>query len=211
MLNLIESVRSPYEDRLNEVLATTDTLLYRRGNFSGTFDQIIVDALREVQGADIALSPGFRWGTTLLPGDSITMEQLMDQTAITYAKSTLAEMTGTDIHALLEDIADNLFNPDPYYQMGGDMVRVGGLSYTIDPGAPMGQRISGLQFKNKPLDPNRRYRVAGWASVRPQPDKSPDIWQVVGDYLRDRKHIDQVAVNMPHVKGVANNPGWIRQ
>ena len=211
MLNLIESVRSPYEDRLNEVLATTDTLLYRRGNFSGTFDQIIVDALREVQGADIALSPGFRWGTTLLPGDSITMEQLMDQTAITYAKSTLAEMTGTDIHALLEDIADNLFNPDPYYQMGGDMVRVGGLSYTIDPGAPMGQRISGLQFKNKPLDPNRRYRVAGWASVRPQPDQSPDIWQVVGDYLRDRKHIDQVAVNMPHVKGVTNNPGWIRQ
>ena len=211
MLNLIESVRSPYEDRLNEVLATTDTLLYRRGNISGTFDQIIVDALREVQGADIALSPGFRWGTTLLPGDSITMEQLMDQTAITYAKSTLAEMTGTDIHALLEDIADNLFNPDPYYQMGGDMVRVGGLSYTIDPGAPMGQRISGLQFKNKPLDPNRRYRVAGWASVRPQPDQSPDIWQVVGDYLRDRKHIDQVAVNMPHVKGVANNPGWIRQ
>ena len=211
MLNLIESVRSPYEDRLNEVLATTDTLLYRRGNFSGTFDQIIVDALREVQGADIALSPGFRWGTTLLPGDSITMEQLMDQTAITYAKSTLAEMTGTDIHALLEDIADNLFNPDPYYQMGGDMVRVGGLSYTIDPGAPMGQRISGLQFKNKPLDPNRRYRVAGWASVRPQPDQSPDIWQVVGDYLRDRKHIDQVAVNLPHVKGVTNNPGWIRQ
>ena len=211
MASLIEAVRSPYEDRLNEVLATTDTLLYRRGNFSGTFDQIIVDALREVQGADIALSPGFRWGTTLLPGDSITMEQLMDQTAITYAKSTLAEMTGSDIHALLEDIADNLFNPDPYYQMGGDMVRVGGLSYTIDPSVPMGQRISELQFKNKPLDPNRRYRVAGWASVRPQPDESPDIWQVVGDYLRDRKRIDQVAVNMPHVKGVTNNPGWIRQ
>ena len=211
MLSLIEAVRLPYKDRLNEVLATTDTLLYRRGNFSGTFDQIIVDALRDVQGADIALSPGFRWGTTLLPGDTITMEQLMDQTAITYAKSTLAEMTGTDIHALLEDIADNLFNPDPYYQMGGDMVRIGGLSYTIDPSAPMGRRISELQFKNKPLDPNRRYRVAGWASVRPQPDESPDIWQVVGDYLRDRKHIGHVAVNMPHVKGVTNNPGWIRQ
>ncbi|MEE2803072.1 MAG: thiosulfohydrolase SoxB [Pseudomonadota bacterium] len=208
MVKLIEDQRAPYTARLAEELATTDTLLYRRGNFSGPFDQLIVDALMAVRGADIAFSPGFRWGTTLLPGDVITMERLLDQTAITYAKVTLSDMTGASIHALLEDIADNLFNPDPYYQMGGDMVRIGGLSYTIDPAAPMGQRISELHFKGKPISLNRRYRVAGWASVLPQSEALPDIWEVVGEYLRDKKLIGRLAVNMPHVKGIKANPGF---
>ena len=203
----IETVRAPYKDQLERVLATTESTLYRRGNFSGTFDQVIVDAMLEVRGADIAFSPGFRWGTSLLPGDSITSEYLMGQTAITYAKSTLNEMTGETIKLILEDIADNLFNPDPYYQMGGDMVRVGGLRYAIDPTAPIGSRLSDLEFQGKPLDPAKNYRVAGWASVNPQPDDLPDIWDVVSEYLIDQKAIREVVPNVPHIKGVMGNPG----
>ena len=146
----METVREPFKQQLEADLATTETTLYRRGNFIGTFDQVIVDALMEVRGADIAFSPGFRWGTSVLPGDPITVEHLMDQTGITYAKSTLTEMTGERIKLVLEDIADNLFNPDPYYQMGGDMVRVGGLRYAIDPGAPLGKRVSDLELNGKP-------------------------------------------------------------
>ena len=203
----IETVRAPYKDQLERVLATTESTLYRRGNFSGTFDQVIVDAMLEVRGADIAFSPGFRWGTSLLPGDSITSEYLMGQTAITYAKSTLNEMTGETIKLILEAIADNLFNPDPYYQMGGDMVRVGGLRYAIDPTAPIGSRLSDLEFQGKPLDPAKNYRVAGWASVNPQPDDLPDIWDVVSEYLIDQKAIREVVPNVPHIKGVTGNPG----
>ncbi|MED5408702.1 MAG: 5'-nucleotidase C-terminal domain-containing protein, partial [Pseudomonadota bacterium] len=203
----IETVRAPYKEQLERVLATTESTLYRRGNFSGTFDQVIVDAMLEVRGADIAFSPGFRWGTSLLPGDSITSEYLMGQTAITYAKSTLNEMTGETIKRILEDIADNLFNPDPYYQMGGDMVRVGGLRYAIDPTAPIGSRLSDLEFQGKPLDPAKNYRVAGWASVNPQPDDLPDIWDVVSEYLVDQKVIREVVPNVPHIKGVTGNPG----
>ena len=203
----IETVRAPYKDQLERVLATTESTLYRRGNFSGTFDQVIVDAMLEVRGADIAFSPGFRWGTSLLPGDSITSEYLMGQTAITYAKSTLNEMTGETIKLILEDIADNLFNPDPYYQMGGDMVRVGGLRYAIDPTAPIGSRLSDLEFQGKPLDAAKNYRVAGWASVNPQPDNLPDIWDVVSEYLIDQKAIREVVPNVPHIKGVTGNPG----
>ena len=203
----IETVRAPYKDQLERVLATTESTLYRRGNFSGTFDQVIVDAMLEVRGADIAFSPGFRWGTSLLPGDSITSEYLMGQTAITYAKSTLNEMTGETIKLILEDIADNLFNPDPYYQMGGDMVRVGGLRYAIDPTAPIGSRLSDLEFLGKPLDAAKSYRVAGWASVNPQPDDLPDIWDVVSEYLIDQKAIREVVPNVPHIKGVTGNPG----
>lgn len=203
----IDAVRAPYKDQLEQVLATTESTLYRRGNFSGTFDQVIVDAMLEVRGADIAFSPGFRWGTSLLPGDSITSEYLMGQTAITYAKSTLNEMTGETIKRILEDIADNLFNPDPYYQMGGDMVRVGGLRYAIDPTAPIGSRLSDLEFQGKPLDPAKNYRVAGWASVNPQPDDLPDIWDVVSEYLVDQKVIREVVPNVPHIKGVTGNPG----
>ena len=123
----------PTRSKLNEKLAVTEDLLYRRGNFNGTFDQLILDALMEVKGADAAFSPGFRWGTTLLPGEDITMERLMDQTAITYPSTTLTNMTGETIKSIMEDVCDNLFNADPYYQQGGDMVRVGGIQYTVDP------------------------------------------------------------------------------
>jgi len=207
MAAYIDRVRTPYIDKLNEALAVTETTLYRRGNFSGTFDQLIVDAMMEVRDAEIAFSPGFRWGTSVLPGDPITMERLMDQTAITYGKSTLNEMTGENIKLILEDITDNLFNPDPYYQMGGDMVRVGGLRFTLDPGKKIGERLSDLELNEKPLDPSKTYRVAGWASVNPQPQELPDIWEVVAQYLRDKKTIDDVTPNHPSLKGVENNPG----
>ena len=209
MASFIETVREPFKQQLETVLATTETTLYRRGNFIGTFDQVIVDALMSVRGADIAFSPGFRWGTSLLPGDAITVEHVMDQTGITYAKSTLNEMTGEMIKLVLEDIADNLFNPDPYYQMGGDMVRVGGLRYAIDPLAPIGERLSDLELNGKPIDPARTYKVAGWASVNPQPDELPDIWDVVAEYLRDQKVIRDVTPNIPKVKGIAANPGFV--
>ena len=210
MAAYVDSVRAPFVDQLTRVVATTEVTLYRRGNFGGTFDQVILDALLSVRGADIAFSPGFRWGTSLLPGDSITYEHVMDQTAITYAKSTLNEMTGEMIHQLLEGIADNLFNSDPYYQMGGDMVRVGGLTYTIDPAATIGRRISQLECAGKPLDAAKTYRVAGWASVNPQPDELPDIWDVVSEYLVDTRVVRDVALNLPRVKGVDRNPGVIK-
>ncbi len=209
MTAYIDKVRAPYTDQLSEVLATTDTTLYRRGNFIGTFDQVIVDAMMAVQDAEIAFSPGFRWGTSVLPGDPITMERLMDQTAITYAKSTLNEMTGENIKLILEDIADNLFNPDPYYQMGGDMVRIGGLRYTIDPTKKIGNRLSNLELNGKPIDAAKTYRVAGWASVNPQPDELPDIWETVAEYLRDKKTISGVSANIPVVKGIEGNPGFV--
>jgi len=209
MTAYIEGVREPFKQQLETVLAKTETTLYRRGNFIGTFDQVIVDALMAVRGADLAFSPGFRWGTSLLPGDDITVERVMDQTGITYAKSTLNEMTGENIKLVLEDIADNLFNPDPYYQMGGDMVRVGGLRYAIDPSRPMGDRLSALELNGKPLDPSKTYKVAGWASVNPQPDELPDIWDVVAEYLRDQKVIRDVVANVPNVKGIETNPGFV--
>jgi sulfur-oxidizing protein SoxB len=209
MLGYIEGVREPFKQQLETVLAKTETTLYRRGNFIGTFDQVIVDALMAVRGADIAFSPGFRWGTSLLPGDDITVERVMDQTGITYAKSTLNEMTGENIKLVLEDIADNLFNADPYYQMGGDMVRVGGLRYAINPSAPIGERLSDLELNGKPIDPSKTYKVAGWASVNPQPDDLPDIWDVVAEYLRDQKVIRDVVANVPKVKGIETNPGFV--
>ncbi|KAA3631163.1 MAG: thiosulfohydrolase SoxB [Proteobacteria bacterium] len=208
MSSLIEKVRAPYLDKLGEELAVTDVTLYRRGNFIGTFDQVIVDALMSVRDAEIAFSPGFRWGTSLLPGDPITFERLMDQTAITYPKSTLTEMNGQMIKDVLEDIANNLFNPDPYLQMGGDMVRIGGLTYTIDPSRTIGERLSNLELNGKPIEANKTYKVAGWASVQPQPDDLPDIWDVVAEYLRDKKVIDKVEPNVPTVKGFENNPGF---
>ena len=209
MAAYIDGVRAPFVDQLSQIIASTEVTLYRRGNFGGTFDRVILDAMLKVRGADIAFSPGFRWGTSLLPGDSITYEDVMNQTAITYAKSTLNEMTGEMIHQLLEGIADNLFNSDPYYQMGGDMVRVGGLTYTIDPAATIGHRISQLEISGKPLDAAKVYRVAGWASVNPQPDELPNIWDVVSEYLEDTKVIRDVASNLPRVIGINNNPGII--
>jgi len=207
MAAFIDKVRAPYKSKLEEKLAVTESLLYRRGNFNGTFDQLICDALMEVQGAEIAFSPGFRWGTTLLPGDAITMENVLDQTAITYSKGTLNELTGEQIKAVLEDIGDNLFNPDPYYQQGGDMVRVGGLQYSIDINAQMGKRISDMTLKGKPIDPRKKYTVAGWASVQPQPELAKDIWDIVAEYLRAKKTVRIAGANTPKLKGAENNPG----
>jgi sulfur-oxidizing protein SoxB len=207
MAAYIEKVRAPYKKQLEEKLAVTDSLLYRRGNFNGSFDQLIVDAMLAVKGADIAFSPGFRWGTTLLPGDTITMENLMDQTAITYPVSTLTDRTGEEIKAIMEDVADNLFNKDPYYQQGGDMVRIGGLKYTIDPTQDIGKRISDMELNGKPLDPKKTYKVAGWASIQPQDGGTP-IWDVVAQYLRDKKTVKISAVNTPKIKGVDGNGGY---
>lgn len=206
MADYIKKVRAPFEAKLNEKLAVTEELLYRRGNFNGTFDQIIVDALREVKGADIAFSPGFRWGTTLLPGDVITMERLMDQTAITYAATTLNELTGAQIKEIMEDVCDNLFNPDPYYQQGGDMVRVGGMTYSVKPNGKAGQRISDMRVNGKPLDPNKKYLVAGWASVQEGVTGRP-VWDVVAEYLRSVKVIKKVKLNRPKIIGLGSNPG----
>ena len=203
----VEKVRAPYKDQLAEKLAVTDELLYRRGNFNGTFDQLICDALMDVQGAQIAFSPGFRWGVSVMPGEAITFEHVMTQTAITYPTVTLNNMPGTRIKEILEDVADNLFNVDPYYQQGGDMVRVGGLKYTIDPAASMGSRISDMQLDGKPLDPDKEYSVAGWASVA-QPLEGRPVWDVVAEYLRDKKTIEHINLNEPLIKGAKGNPGF---
>jgi S-sulfosulfanyl-L-cysteine sulfohydrolase len=206
MAAYIDKVRAPYQDKLSEELAVTDELLYRRGNFNGTFDQLICDALMDVQGAEIAFSPGFRWGVSVMPGEAITFDHVMTQTAITYPSVTLNNMSGTRIKEILEDVADNLFNKDPYYQQGGDMVRVGGLKYSIDPGATIGSRISDMELDGKPLDANKEYAVAGWASVAQELDGTP-VWDVVAEYLRDKKTISKIALNEPVLKGVAGNPG----
>jgi len=206
MASLIKKVRAPYEAKLNEKLAVTEDTLYRRGNFNGTFDQLILDALMEVKGADMAFSPGFRWGTTLLPGDTITMERLMDQTAITYPASTLTAMPGENIKAIMEDVCDNLFNPDPYYQQGGDMVRVGGLQYTCSPNQKIGKRISNMTINGKPVSPNKTYMVAGWAPVTEGVTGVP-IWDVVATYLRDKKTIKPRKLNVPKLVGYDKNPG----
>ncbi|MEK7261645.1 MAG: 5'-nucleotidase C-terminal domain-containing protein, partial [Pseudomonadota bacterium] len=209
MADYITKVRAPYKQKLEEKLAVSESLLYRRGNFNGTIDQMIVDALLEVQDAEIALSPGFRWGTTLLPGDTITMEHVMDQTAITYGTATLNEISGADIKVILEDIADNLYNPDPYYQQGGDMVRVGGLTYTLDLNAAHGKRISDLEVRGKKLDADKTYKVAGWASVQPQPDGKKQIWDIMTEYLRSKKTVRVGRPYVPKLKGkdATNNPG----
>ncbi len=198
--------RAPFEARLGEKLAVTEGLLYRRGNFNGTVDQVILDALMAVQDAEIAFSPGFRWGTTLLPGEAFTMEHLMDLTAITYPYATVNALTGEMIKTILEDVCDNLFNPDPYYQQGGDMVRVGGLTYTCTPEATMGKRITDMRLAGKPLEAGRKYKVAGWAPVA-EGAKGPPVWEPVAAYLRDRKTIAPPRLNLPRLKGVAGNPG----
>jgi S-sulfosulfanyl-L-cysteine sulfohydrolase len=210
MQALIDSVRAPYLDKLNEKLATTDGLLYRRGNFNGSFDQLILDALMQAKDAEIAFSPGFRWGTSLLPGQDILMEHVLDQTAITYPWTTLTEMRGDQIKTILEDVADNLFNPDPYYQQGGDMVRVAGLHYSLTPSAAMGQRIGDMRLKGQLIDPSKTYKVAGWAPVSEAARESgPPIWDVVADYLRSAKTVKPIRPAMPTLKGVSGNPGLV--
>jgi sulfur-oxidizing protein SoxB len=206
MASYIDSVRKPHLAKLEEKLAVTEGLLFRRGNFNGTFDQLILDALLAVKGAEIGFSPGFRWGTSLLPGDAITFEHVMDQTAITYPTSTLNELSGEQIKVILEDVCDNLFNPDPFLQQGGDMVRVGGMTYVCNPNAEMGKRISDMRLAGKPLEATRKYKVAGWAPVAEGAQGEP-IWDVVTQYLRDKKTIAPITPNVPRLVGVEGNLG----
>jgi len=205
----IKRARAPYEAKLNEKLAVTEGLLYRRGNFNGAFDQLLLDGLMAVKDAEIAFSPGFRWGTSLLPGQPILMEHLLDQTAITYPYTTVTAMTGETIKTILEDVCDNLFNPDPYYQQGGDMVRVGGLRYTCEPAAKMGGRIGDMTLNGKPLEAARTYKVASWAPVSEAAKHAggEPIWDVMAKYLREQKVIKPRKLNLPKLKGVDGNPG----
>jgi sulfur-oxidizing protein SoxB len=182
MAALIERIRAPHVERLGEALAVSDTLLYRRGNFNGTFDEILLDALRQHYDAEVAFSPGVRWGISVLPGDPITLEDVYSHTALTYPNSWSREMTGAEIKAVMEDVADNLFNKDPYYRQGGDMVRVGGVSYTITPERGAGQRISELAIGGVPMDPDKRYKAAGWASMMEV--DGPPIFDLVAAHLR---------------------------
>jgi len=206
MSALIQSIRAPYLDQLTKKLASTDGLLYRRGNFNGSFDQLICDALIDVKGADIAFSPGFRWGTTLLPGDDITLEDVMNQVAITYPATTLTEMKGDYIKLVLEDVADNIFNADPYYQQGGDMVRVGGMDYTIDPTAQAGSRITNMMLNGKAIEASKSYKVAGWAPVAPGVEGTP-IWDVVSEWLLAKGTVPLIEAKQPVIKGITDNLG----
>src|SRR5690554_458515 len=204
----IDTVREPFLEQLTEPLAVSEGLLYRRGSFNGSWDQLILDALRSELDTEIAFSPGFRWGPSLLPGETITMEDLMDQTAITYPWTTVTEMNGEQIKTVLEDVCDNLFNPDPYYQQGGDMVRVGGMHYVCDPQATMGNRIRDMRLGDRPIEADKIYRVAGWAPVSEAArEAGPPVWDVVADHLRSRKVVRQLEINLPQLKGMGGNPG----
>ncbi|HEC05212.1 MAG TPA: thiosulfohydrolase SoxB, partial [Thiolapillus brandeum] len=207
MQTYIDKVRAPYKDKLEKKLAVAGETLYRRGNFNGTFDQIICDALNKVNDAQISLSPGFRWGTTVLPGQDITMDHVMDQTCITYPETYRREMTGEEIKAILEDVADNLFNTDPYYQQGGDMVRVGGLDYVCEPGQTMGKRVTNMTLDNgTKIEANKKYMVSGWATVGSKSPGRP-IWDVVADYLKEQGTVKIKKLNTPKLVGVKGNPG----
>ncbi len=210
MQALVKTKRAPFEEKLNEKLAVSEGLLYRRGNFNGSFDQLILNALLEEKNAEIALSPGFRWGTTILPGEAIRMENVLDQTAITYPWTTVTEMTGAQVKGVLEDVCDNLFNADPYYQQGGDMVRVGGMTYSCDPTATIGKRIGDMALNGKPVDANRTYKVAGWAPVAEAARDAggEPIWDLVARNLRGKKNVKAPVLNMPTLKNVDGNPGW---
>jgi sulfur-oxidizing protein SoxB len=188
MAATIAAIRKPYASELSRVLAHTDSLLYRRGNFNGTFDDLICDALLKERDVQIAMSPGFRWGATLLPGQPITLEDLYNQTAITYPAAYRTTMTGKELKDVFEDVADNIFNLDPYYQQGGDMVRVGGMSYTIDVSKKIGSRISEMRLQpgGEPIEPGRAYTVAGWASVR-QGTEGPPVYDLVRRYLESQR------------------------
>jgi S-sulfosulfanyl-L-cysteine sulfohydrolase len=205
MVALIENMREPHAADYAQKLATSDRLLYRRGNFGGTVDQLICEALLSHFDAEIALSPGFRWGNSILPGQPVTMEDVLSETAISYPQSYAVSMTGGQIKDILEDVCDNLFNADPYYQQGGDMVRVGGFGYACSPGETVGRRISELKLDNgRPLEAGKSYKVAGWASVNEQ--QGTPVWEVFAKHLASTKtpgqHGSPVAL-----RGVEDNPG----
>ncbi|MGB6329075.1 MAG: thiosulfohydrolase SoxB [Halarcobacter sp.] len=210
MKKYIEDVRAPYLKELTREIATTEETLFRRGNFNGSWDQIICDALIDVKGADISLSPGFRWGTSVMPGQAITFDDLMTQTAMTYPETYARDISGKDIKLILEDVADNLFNEDPFYQQGGDMVRTGGISYRINPTAKMGKRISDITLtKNgQKLDARKSYKVAGWSTVGSKSPGEP-VWETVETYLQNVKHIANLKIDSPDIIGVKGNPGII--
>ena len=182
---VIDAQRAPYMAELSEVIGQSESLLYRRGNFNGTWDDLICDALISEREADIAMSPGVRWGPAILPGQEITREDIWNVTSMTYGRAYRTEMTGEFIHVILEDVADNLFNPDPYYQQGGDMVRLGGLGYRIDITKPQGSRITDMTLlkTGEALDASKTYQVAGWASVN-EGTEGPQIWDVVESHIR---------------------------
>jgi S-sulfosulfanyl-L-cysteine sulfohydrolase len=214
MAAYIAQVRKPFAEKLAEKLAVSETLLYRRGTFNGSFDELILEALAAEKDAQIAFSPGFRWGTTLLPGEAITLEHLMEQTAITYPQTSVNELTGAQIKAILEDVADNVFHSDPYLRQGGDMARVGGMTYAIAPGARIGARISEMRIRGTPMEAGKRYKVAGWAPVAaPVPAQLSEgaggepIWDVMARYLRSQRSIAPRRVNQPRLLGVKDNPG----
>ncbi|MGB8397351.1 thiosulfohydrolase SoxB [Bradyrhizobium sp.] len=205
MATLIEKMREPHAAGWGDKIATADRLLYRRGNFSGTVDQLICDAMRGELNAEIALSPGFRWGLTALAGQTLTMEDLLAETAISYPETYLQSMTGGQIKDVLEDVCDNLFNTDPYYQQGGDMVRLGGLSYTCTPAEPVGRRISDLKLDDgRQLEAGKSYKVAGWASVNEQ--AGAPVWDVVASHLRSGKSPSRQPPGVS-LRGVEDNPG----
>ncbi len=197
--------------RLNEVVATNEGLLYRRGNFTGSWDQLICQALIDANDCQISFSPGVRWGTSLVPGEAITYGDLMTEVGLTYPNVTVNEFTGEQIKGILEDVCDNIFNKDPYYQQGGDMVRVGGMTYACAPNENKGKRISEMELGGKPLDPNKKYKVAGWASVQ-KPGEIPGdtgkmIWDQMETWLKDKKNIKPVKINEPKLIGIKGNPG----
>jgi sulfur-oxidizing protein SoxB len=209
MQALIHTLRAPYESRLGEKLAVSDGLLYRRGNFNGSWDQLILDALMDMQGAQIAFSPGFRWGTSLLPGEAITREGLMEQVATTYSYATVTQMSGETIKTVLEDVCDNLFNPDPYYQQGGDMVRVGGLTYACAPTERIGNRIQDMRLAGRPIEADKTYMVAGWAPVGEEARQAGNkpVWEVVESWLTAQGHVRPRQVNTPRLVGMQGNAG----
>ena len=202
MAALIDEQRAPYINELTEVIGKTDSLLYRRGNFNGTWDDLICDALIQERDADISMSPGVRWGPSILPGQDITREDIFNVTSMSYGKAYRTEMTGEFIHVILEDVADNLFNVDPYYQQGGDMVRIGGMGYRIDVNQPQGSRISDMTLlkTGELIDPAKTYVVAGWASVN-EGTEGPEIWDVVENHIRKQGTITVPQNNSVKVVG----------
>ena len=206
MAALVEKLRAPHAKMLDEKIGSADRLLFRRGNFNGTMDELICDALCRQLDTEIALSPGFRWGTTVLNGQPITMDDILSQTAMTYPEVYVQSMSGEQIKTVLEDICDNLFNLDPYYQQGGDMVRIGGMSYTCAPNEASGKRISDMKLSGVSLDPAKSYKVAGWASVNEQ--KGAPVWETVANDLRDGKPKPKSAGSQVKIVGVEDNPGF---
>ncbi|WP_321471359.1 thiosulfohydrolase SoxB [Halarcobacter sp.] len=210
MKKYIQDVRAPFLKELTREIATTEETLFRRGNFNGSWDQIICDALTDIKDAQISLSPGFRWGTSVMPGQAITFDDLMTQTAMTYPETYVADRTGQMIKDILEDVADNLFNPDPFYQQGGDMVRTGGISYKINPTAKMGERISEITLTKtgEKIVPSKNYKVAGWSTVGSKSPGEP-VWETVETYLKNVKHIANLKVDTPDIVGIKGNPGIV--